>query len=77
MCLTGTTAHASFCSLLAGPSLKVYLLSLAKVNEMPVFSSGSVFGSVIYSYVTFREKDPPSAQGATTNSDGKQQNSNV
>lgn len=33
----------------------------------------SVFGSVIYSYITFREKDPPSAQGATTSSDGKQQ----
>jgi len=40
---------------------------------MPVLSSGSVFGSVIYSYITFREKDPPSAQGATTSSDGKQQ----
>jgi len=40
---------------------------------MPVLSSGSVFGSVIYSYITFREKDPPSAQCATTSSDGKQQ----
>lgn len=33
----------------------------------------SVFGSVIYSYITFREKEPPSTQGATASSDAKKQ----
>ncbi|KAL9951152.1 hypothetical protein ACROYT_G043765 [Oculina patagonica] len=37
----------------------------------------SVIGSLIYSYITFREKEPPSTQGATTSSDEKQQVSNV
>ena len=37
------------------------------------YSPRSVFGSVIYSYITFREKDPPSTQGATASSDAKKQ----
>lgn len=52
---------------------KLCLLSLDLAYCFTVFSSGSVIGSIIYSYITFREKDPPSAQGATTSSDGKQQ----
>lgn len=37
------------------------------------YSPRSVFGSVIYSYITFREKEPPSTQGATASSDAKKQ----
>jgi len=44
---------------------------------MLVLFSGSVFGSVIYAYITFGEKGPSNVQGAATSSDGKQQVSNV
>lgn len=37
----------------------------------------SVFGSVIYSYITFREKEPSPTQGSAASNDAKKQESNA